>query len=191
MKNRKIVVVAFMLIAVLLMSVGFAELTDVLTIGGTAKADTSVSKTEFEDDVYFSATSIVIDDTGNKAASQIQEGRDDATITADHFTTKGQVVKVKFTIANDSIDFDANLSLTANITGNVDLENNAEHDPVFTVTWSWKEDDVTGGATTIAANSTKDVWVTIKLNETPIEEHSVSFNITYNVEAEEKEEKSN
>ena len=186
MKNRKIVVVAFMLIAVLLMSVGFAELTDVLTIDGTAKADTTVSATEFEDDVYFSATSIIIDGTGNKAASQIKEGRDDATITADHFTTKGQVVKVKFTIANDSIDFDAMLSLTANIDGNVALENNAEHDPVFTVTWSWAEDTVTGGATTIAASSSKDVWVTITLNETPIEAHSVSFNITYNVEAVEK-----
>lgn len=188
MKNRKIVVVAFMLIAVLLMSVGFAELTDVLTIDGTAKADTTVSATEFEDDVYFSATNIVTDGTGNKAASQIKEGRDAATITADHFTTKNQVVKVKFTIANDSPDFDAKLTLTANANGNVALDNgeNADHDPVFTVTWSWAEDAITGGETTIAAGTSKDVWVTITLNETPIEAHSVSFNITYNVEAVEK-----
>ena len=183
MKNRKIVVVAFMLIAVLLMSVGFAELTDVLILDGTAKADTSVSATEFEDDVYFLSTSIVTDDTGNKAASQIKEGRDDATITADHFTTKGQVVKVKFTIANDSPDFASKITLTTNIDGNVVVENDADHDPVFTVTWSWAEDTVTGGETTIGINSTKDLWVTIVLNETPIEAHSVSFNITFNAEA--------
>ena len=186
MKNRKIVVVAFMLIAVLLMGVGFAELTDVLTITGSAKADTSVSQTEFDDDVYFSATSIVTDSTGNKAASQIKEGRDDATITAEHFTTKGQIVKVKFTITNDSPDFDAVLTLQANADGNVTVENGADHDPVFTVTWSWTEDGVTGGETTIAAGESKDVWVTIVLNETPIEAHDVSFTITYDVEAVEK-----
>ena len=186
MKNRKIVVVAFMLIAVLLMSVGFAELTDVLTIDGSAKADTSVSQTDFDDDVYFSATSIVTDSTGNKAASQIKEGRDDATITADHFTTKDQVVKVKFTIANDSTDFDA--KITPNVDVNVTVDNGeaADHDPVFTVTWSWAADSVTGGEATIASGSSKDLWVTITLNETPIEAHAVTFTISYGAEAVEK-----
>ena len=190
MKNRKIVVVAFLLISVMLLGVGYAELTDALEINGTVKADTSVSQTDFDDDVYFSNTSVVTDSTGNKAASQILEGRDSATITANHFTTKNQIVKVKFTINNDSTDFNAVVTPGVAIeTGNVSVDNGeADHDPIFTVSWAWNEEGTDVAEATIAAGQSKDLWVTIVLNETPIEEHEASFTVGFGVEAVEPEQ---
>ena len=188
MKNRKIIVVAFLLISVMLMGVGYAALTDELGIEGSVQADTSVSQTEFDDDVYFSNTSVVSDSTGNKAASQILEGRDSATITATHFTTKGQIVKVKFTIKNDSTDFDAVVTPKAEVeSGNVSLDNGgAGHEPIFSVVWSWNEQTSDVATATIAAGDSKDLWVTITLNETPLEEHEASFVVNFGVTAQEK-----
>lgn len=191
MKNRKIAVVAFLLISVMLLGVGYAELTDALEINGTVKADTSVSQTDFDDDVYFSNTSVVTDGTGNKAASQILEGRDSATITANHFTTKNQIVRVKFTIQNDSTDFNAVVTPDAAInTGNVSVDNGGtDHDPIFTVSWAWNEEGTDRETpATIAAGQSKDLWVTIVLNETPIEEHEASFTVKFGVEAVEPEQ---
>ena len=175
MKNRKTVVVAFMLVAVLLMGVGYAALTDTLTIEANLKADTSVSQEEFNNDIYFSATSVISDATGNKAASQILEGRDSATITAQHFTTKGQVVKVKFTIKNDSTEFAARL--TPEFLGVINSD--PSHDPVFTATWSWNESTSDTSVFDLQPNDSKDLWVTITLIETPTEEHSASFTLTF------------
>lgn len=193
MKNRKIVVVAFLLISVMLLGVGYAALTDTLEIEGSVKADTSVSQTDFDDDVYFSGTSVVTDSTGNKAASQILEGRDNATITAQHFTTKNQKVKVKFTIQNDSTDFDAVVTPGVAIaTGNVSVDNaGADHDPIFDVSWTWDEEGTDVAAATIAAGQSKDLWVTIVLNETPLEEHSASFIVDFSVNAQEKAQQDN
>lgn len=185
MKNRKTVVVAFLLAAVVLLGVGYAELTDLLTVNGELAALTTTSQTDFDADVYFSATSVVTDQTGNNAASQIKEGRDDATITAKHFTVKDQVVVVKYTIKNESTDFNA--VVTPNVaveTGSVTVDNGgAGHDPIFTVSWSWAEDSSVAGEATIAPGSTKDFWVTITLTETPLEEHNVTFEVSFDVEA--------
>ena len=185
MKNRKTVVVAFLLAAVVLLGVGYAELTDLLTVNGELAALTSTTQTEFDADVYFSATSVVTDQTGNNAASQIKEGRDDATITAKHFTIDGQVVKVKYTIVNDSTDFDAVVTPNAAVeTGSVTVDNGAAHpDPVFTVSWSWAEDSSVTGEATITKGASKDFWVTITLVEPPMEEHNATFEVSFDVEA--------
>lgn len=184
MKNRKTIITAFLLVACMLIGVGYAALTDTLTITGDLKADTSVSQTDFEDDVYFSATSVVTDDTGNKAASQILEGRDDAKITAQHFTAKNQIVKVMYTIKNDSTDFAAAITPSANT---VTVENaDPSHNPIFKVEWSWDENSVVTGAAEIAAGASKNLWVTITLTETPIEAHTATFTVTYGVEAVDK-----
>ena len=179
MKNRKIVVVAFLLIAMLLLGIGYAALTDTLTINGDLKADTSVSQGEFDADIYFSATSVVKDDTGNQAASQILEGRDDATITAKHFTTAGQTVIVKFTITNDSTEFASRLTPSTLVVTNGTEGEPGEHTPVFTVKWSWSDTSDVQGAYDLQPGESKDLWVTIILDETPTDEHTATFVVSF------------
>ena len=60
MKNRKTVVVAFMLCAVMLLGVGYAALSDVLDIQGTAQVTQGNAQNAFDGDVYFSAVSLVV-----------------------------------------------------------------------------------------------------------------------------------
>ena len=180
MKNRKTVVVAFLLVAVMLLGVGYAALTDTLTITGSLKTDTTVAMEEFDADVYFSATSIVTDDTGNKAVSQILDGRDDAKIEALHFTEKDQVVKAKFTITNlAENEFDAMIEGSS-----ITVTNNADdHDPIFEVVWSWAENSVDTSDVEIAHGESKDLWVTITLTETPQEVHNAEFNVSFTATA--------
>lgn len=180
MKNRRIVVVAFLLAAVLLLGVGYAALTDTLTIGGTLKTDTTVAMDEFDADVYFSATSIVRDDTGNKAVSKIEDGRDDGTIEALHFTAKDQVVVAKYTITNNT---DNEFAAVIN-GGTVTVTNTADdHDPIFSVVWSWAEGEVNTGDATLQPGDSKDLWVTITLLETPQEIHEATFTVSYTATA--------
>ena len=183
MKNRKIVVVAFLLVATMLLGVGYAALTDTLTITGALKTDTTVAMDEFDADVYFSGTSIVRDDTVNKAASQIGDGRDEATIQALHFTAKDQVVVAQFTIANDSAN-----EFAAIIEGeNVEVTNTADdHDPIFTVTWSWDQNSINTDDVTLQPGESKILYVTITLTETPQEIHEASFSVSYTATATEK-----
>ncbi len=182
MKNRKIVVIAFLVVAAMLLGIGYAALTDTLTITGDLKADTSVSQPEFDADIYFSSTSVISDDTGNKAASQILEGRDDAKITAQHFTTAGQTVKVKFTIANDSTEFAARLTPTVLTVTNGTEGTENEHESIFTVAWSWNENSVDNSVFDLQPGQTKDLWVTIVLDVTPTEAHTANFNVAFNAE---------
>ncbi len=174
MKNRKIVIVAFLLVAMMLLGVGYAALTDTLTITGDIAAKTDIAQSEFDADIYFSAASIVKDDTGNNAAAQILEGRDSAKLISTHFTVKGQVVIAKFTITNDSPEFAARLTPSA-----LAIENEADHDPVFTATWSWSETESDTSSYDLQPGESKDLWVTVTIIETPTEEHEATFEISF------------
>jgi hypothetical protein len=176
MKNRKFIVAAFLLAAAMLLGVGYAALTDELAIAGTLKTDTTASMDEFDGDVYFSAASIIRDDTGNKSVAQILEGRDDAKIEALHFTENQQTVVAKFTITNLAENEFAALIDGSSVTVTNDA---VSHDPVFGVTWSWSDTVLDTNNVTLQPGESKDLWVTITLNETPQEIHNAAFTITY------------
>jgi hypothetical protein len=55
MKNRKVVVIAFLVIAAMMLGIGYAALTDTLDITGSADVNVSDLEKEFEEDIYFSA----------------------------------------------------------------------------------------------------------------------------------------
>ena len=184
MKNRKIVVAAFLLCAVMLLGVGYAALTDTLTINGQLKADNSKSEQDFDLDIYFARESMIVhDDSDNQAALQVADGRDDATIIAQHFTVKDQVVKVKMVIQNDSPEFDALIT-----TEDIDVivtPGTEGHDAVFDTTWSWAEDAVDQDDKTVPKNGGQlNLWVTITLKETPVDDtHTAEFTITFTATA--------
>ena len=160
MKNRKTVVVAFLLIAVMLLSVGYAALTDVLDITGSADVNQSAAEEAFNEDIHFSAA--VANETGN-TASVNGDNNDKASFTANTLKGKDDEVTFTFTIVNDG-DLDATVTPTLNATaGNTKPE-------YFEISSDWN-----GAAKTLTAGGSLTYTVTVKLKETPTETISGSF----------------
>jgi len=151
MKNRKTVVVAFMLVAVLLMGVGYAALTDVLDITGSADINQSAAEEAFNEDVHFSAA--VANETGN-TASVNPDNNDKASFTANTLKGKGDKATYTYTIVNDG-------DLSATITPSISSNTNEAYFKVYS--------DWNGQAKTLAAGGSVTYTVTIELLETPTE----------------------
>lgn len=171
MKNRKSVIVAFLLVAAMLLGVGYAALTDDLSIGVTAGANLDDYTEEFQEDIYFSAVSAVTySNSKTTGASAIIDEANDATkdtgkieVAAGTLVNKGDSITVTYTIKSDS-DLNATVTL-APIT-------NSDH---FTVTTNWN------AAQNLTAGGTVDVTVTVTLTTTPDE--TVTESITLNFTA--------
>ena len=112
MKNRKFVVVAFLLVAVMLLGVGYAALTDTLTIIGNAHIDVDTANKTFDEKVYFSAAEAT-STTGTGATADVAScTTDDATFTANKLAVVGEKSVFTFTIKNES-NVDAVISVAA------------------------------------------------------------------------------
>ena len=160
MKNRRNVVVAFLLIAVMLLGVGYAALTDVLDITGSADVNQSAAEEAFNEDVYFTAA--VANQTGN-TASVNADNKDKASFTANTLKGKDDVVTFTFTIVNEG-DVAADVTPTLNAAaGNTKPE-------YFDITSDWD-----GATKTLAAGGSLTYTVTVKLLKTPTESVSGSF----------------
>ena len=160
MKNRKIVVVAFVLAAVLMLGVGYAALTDVLDITGSADVNQSAAEEAFNEDIHFSAA--VANQTGN-TASVNGDNNDKASFTANTLKGAGDTVTFTFTIVNDG-DVDAEVTPTLNATaGNTKPE-------YFDISSDWN-----GNPQTLAAGGSLTYTVTVELIQTPTETISGSF----------------
>lgn len=160
MKNRKTVVVAFLLVAVMLLGVGYAALTDVLDITGSADVNQSAAEEAFNQDIYFSAA--VANETGN-TASVNADNNDKASFTANTLKGAGDKVTFTFTIKNDG-DVAATVTPTLNAsTGNTKPE-------YFKISSDWN-----GQAKELAAGGTLNYTVTVELIKTPTETISGSF----------------
>ena len=203
MKNRKIVVIAFTLVAVLLLGVGYAAVTDDLNITSHVKTNIEAIQGDFQLDVRFkdSSGTIIRDDTNPsndptfigrahaKVDSVNDTSLDTAVITAENFTATGQKVQALFTIVNYSKDFAAKVApnLTATFVASGE---GAAHDPVFSLEWEWYDTDAAAGTgsqnpVTLAAwdgvsedsAKTAVILVTITLDEAPDIEHSGTFTL--------------
>ena len=160
MKNRKTVVVAFLLCAVLLLGVGYAALTDTLDITGSADVNQSAAEEAFNEDIYFSAA--VANEAGN-TASVNADNNDKASFTAATLKGKGDKVTFTFTIKNDG-DVAAEVTPKLNATlGNTNPE-------YFSVTSDWA-----GETKTLDAQSQLTYTVTVELLKTPTETIAGSF----------------
>ena len=160
MKNRKTVVVAFLLAAVLLLGVGYAALSDTLDITGSADVNQSAAEEAFNEDIYFSAA--VANQTGN-TASVNSDNNDKASFTAATLKGKGDQVTFTFTIKNDG-DVAATVTPKLNATlGNTNTE-------YFSIVSDWD-----GATKDLAAHSEITYTVTIELLKTPTVTISGSF----------------
>ena len=157
MKNRKRIVVAFLLAAVMLMSVGYAALTDVLDITGSADVNKSAAEDAYNEDIHFSDA--VANQTGN-TASVNADNNDKASFTANTLQGAGDTATFTFTIQNDG-DLDA--TVTPSISSNT-------NEAYFTISSDWA-----GQSKTLAAGQSLTYMVTVMLKETPTDTISGSF----------------
>lgn len=160
MKNRKFVVVAFLLVAVLLLGVGYAALSDTLDITGSADVNQSAAEEAFNEDVYFSAANA--NEDGN-TASVNADNNDKASFTANTLKGQGDKVTFTFTIKNNG---DVEATVTPRL--NASLGNTLPE--YFEITSDWD-----GQPKTLAAHSEITYTVTVKLLKTPTEAISGSF----------------
>ena len=164
MKNRRIVIVAFMLVAVLCLGVGYAEVSDILTAQGKISvSDTALTET-LDADVYFvrSATNPVgvglagVDLTDeDNVKLEISDDGDTFTVTIGDtvFSDENQVVTVCVMVKNASATTPVNVELGTPVLGTA-LEKN------FDVA-------ITTDETKILANGEQEYEISIKLKSIP------------------------
>ncbi len=127
MRNRRGAITTFILVAVLIMGVGFATLTDTLTINGDLEIDAAQAQAAINEDIYFTAVEIKSKDKDNNditeagvnntekfSASIVTNDPDKITFNAkgvwDHV---GQQVTVVATIINTGEHANKTAKLTA------------------------------------------------------------------------------
>ena len=127
MKNRKTVVVAFMLCAVMLLGVGYASVADVLDITGTADVTKANAQLAFDADVYFSKAEVADGNTGTNTTSINADNNDKASFTAKNFKGDGDTAVFTYTIKNDN-------DIAAEVTPSISSNTLAEY---FEVSSNW------------------------------------------------------
>ena len=161
MKNRKVVVIAFLVIAAMMLGIGYAALTDTLDITGSADVNVSDLEKEFEEDIYFSAA--VANNGTPDTASVNADNNDKASFSAKSLVKKGDEATFTFTIENDSAH---NVSVTPKL--NATLGNtNSEY---FSIESDWD-----GATKPIAAGGNITYTLTVTLLKDPTEGVSGSF----------------
>jgi hypothetical protein len=153
MKNRKFVVVAFLVVAAMLMGIGYAALTDTLTIIGNANVDIAGANTVFDEKIYFSNAEVT---EGVDGKDLVSFTADDATYTVHGLATIADQAIFTFTIQNDS-NLDALIKVDALKLSGVENPSNSNEE-AFTVTYAYPD-----GMTVGKNGGTIDVVVTVKL----------------------------
>ena len=172
MKNRKIVVVGFLLVAALLLGIGYAALTDTLTIIGNAHVDLDTANKTFDERIFFSAAEVITSEcTGTGTTADVASfTADDATYTVSKLAVKGEQAVFKFTITNSS-NVDAVISVNNNKLSGDPNPTNSNADK-FTVEYAYPQ-----GQTIDAQGGTIDVVVTVTLIEPVTNATSATFGI--------------
>lgn len=164
MKNRKTVVVAFLLVAAMLLGVGYAALTDTLNVAGDFEVSHANAENAFDEEVYFSNVS-----SGQGYTAQILADPDNGYVKVTGLAGIGDAISVTYTIKNDN-DFPVSVIIDAINTSTTNTE-------YFSVS-----SDLGNTAFTIGANSTQDVVLTFTLLKTPILAENQTVSGTFTVE---------
>ena len=158
MKNRRIVVVAIMLVAVLCLGVGYAALNDTITATGTVNVNATGFDLQWEEDDTSAITTTASDNTLT------------FTVDAAKLVNEGDSVTIKAKVKNASTQ-----SFSAKITA-VTVTNDSDF---YSVAYNGiAVNDV------IAENASQDVTITVTLDQMPAENITGhTFTITINAEA--------
>ncbi len=149
MKKRRTLIISLLLVAALTLGIGYAALSDVLDIQGTAEISAGIAEEAFNQDVYFSA----VTHSSGMTASINADNNDKGSFTATGFSQVGDKVTATFTIKNDSEHY------AANVTPKL-LQNS--NDTFFAISSDWNTT-----MQTIAAGAEKTITVTVELIKLP------------------------
>ncbi|MBR2849805.1 MAG: hypothetical protein IKB84_02070 [Clostridia bacterium] len=165
MKNRRNIVIAFMLCAVMLLGVGYAAVSDALDINGTAEINAGNVQSAFDANVYFSGAVANNHTTGNNPdkAWISAEDNDVADFGSYNLSKVGDFSTFTFTIKNAS---DLKVSVMPVLTYSGSTEAQALSAEYFDVYSDWKVGD-TVQPREIAAGGEITYTVTVKLKKTP------------------------
>ena len=163
MKHRKSILVVFLLTAAMLMSVGYAALSETLTISGQANFTTTAADNQFKDDVYFSGAQPL----SNKDTATILSDNNRASFTCNSVTLKGETASFTFKITNESLHNAnvkiASISIKDLIADGTDT--NEDDDGVFLVTTNVPAEGIELPAATDSENfGMCEFTVTVELN---------------------------
>lgn len=187
MKNKRNVLIAFILICCLCLSIGYAALTDTLYINGNASVNvvsdpadpddpTTLFEEDFNNDVHFTNSS----NASVAVIGQDKDGNADdlltITVPDNAFSPTVKTVTYTVDIINESTDYDASVVLNESGTGKTSGNNFS-----YEVKWT---DGTTGAKTITKNNGTANVTITITLITTPTEDISTeTFAVTYTATA--------
>ncbi len=174
MKNRKTIVGLFLLVAILLIGIGYAAFTDTLTIIGNAHIDLNEAGTTYDERVYFSSGSvkeIKVESGADGSKDEVNAtNTDDATFTANSLAVKGDYIIFEFVIQNDS-NIDVIVSIKPNkLSGDANPSNS--NTDKFTVEYTYEHADMK-----IASQGSMKVWVKILVKDVVTVETSATFGI--------------
>lgn len=155
MRNRKAVIVTFMVVACMLMTIGFAALNDTLDITGQAEVNHANAQSAFDEEVFFSGVSTGAGYTAEviSNANPMLDG-DTARFTVTGLAGEGDSLTMTFTITNNN-----KFAVSCVMDPTNTTVTNSEY---FSCTTN-----VADATFTINAEDTYDVEVTVTLLKTP------------------------
>ena len=179
MKNRRNIVIAFMLCAVMLLGVGYAAVSDALDILGTAEINAGNVQSAFDTNVYFSAAHANTHTTGATPdkAWVSSEDNDFAQFNSYNLAEVGDMSTFTFTIKNDS-DLEVSVMPVLTYSGNAEAQALAAQ--YFDVYSDWKVNG-TVQPRNIAAGGEITYTVTVKLKQTPALAEGGLLSSTFNI----------
>ena len=169
MKNRKFVVATFLLVAVMLLGVGYAVVSDTLDIQGTADVSEAGVTNTFNDDVYFTGIQkgnevvdkITLDDQLGYTAHIDVQDNDMVHFTVNNVDAKDEFQTITYVIKNDSTN-DVIISLKNKSTTEAEK---------FDIACELDNDNTK----TIAAGETTTVWIKVSLKVDPAAAYTAAF----------------
>jgi hypothetical protein len=181
MRNRKNVIVAFVLVAVMLMAVGYAALSTDLFIGGNATINADKAQTEFDSQIKFDAVKagdIATNGTGSSTDTITKTSDKAMDIGVNSLALKNETATFTFRVLNYS-DHNCTASIeTLKIMG-IAL---SEVGGVYTDSWIEAKVEWVDAKLEAATDSTTPgvatFKITFKLLQNPTEQVVRSINIT-------------
>ena len=166
MRNRKTVITAFILVAVMVMAIGFAAMADDLYITGSANITAENAETAFGEDIYFTKAVMSADrGTASIGPDDSGDAADKVTITVNENALKGK---------GDSVICTIELSNMGDVDAWVNLDSIVENSEYFAVTTNW-----TTSTLALPAGGHVDIIVNISCTKTPQTAVATTFSITY------------
>lgn len=189
MKNRKVIVTAFLLVAIMILGVGYAAITDTLNIHGNATVTGDQVVEEYDLDIRIVAVAEDnptgwIDYSGSADTQEINRANDlivnisgtgdDVQDTANfqifNLSNAGDEQVIWFKITNTSNANDATLAVTGGET--------ADANNLFSFAYQIYETDGTTTTTALPANGEVWVKVTVTLDTDPSAASTAAFSIS-------------